>query len=276
MKPVEPLYLLDLMYELNLELLDLLRELSMEQWHTVTACDPWTVQDLVAHLLGSDIGRLAGRRDGQSLFADETINSYDDLLALIDRNNAEWVNAMRRLSPPLLIAFLALTNQQLYDYWRTVDPHSMTPIGVAWAGEMESREWFDAAREYTEKWMHQQQIREAVGAPSIISHRWMFPTLDTFMRGLPHAYRAVTAPDGTIVTVEITGNAGGTWSLQRVNGVWQLFHGTTSAAMTYITLDQDTAWRLFTNGLAADQAVINVAGNAAYGNAIRRMIAIMA
>jgi hypothetical protein len=33
---------------------------------------------------------------------------------------------------------------------------------VAWAGEAESKNWFHVARDYSEKWHHQQQIREAV------------------------------------------------------------------------------------------------------------------
>ena len=62
---------------------------------------------------------------------------------------------------------------------------------VAWAGDKQSPNWFDIAREYTEKWLHQQHIREAVGQPVLDERRWLFPVLDTFMRALPHVYRDI-------------------------------------------------------------------------------------
>jgi hypothetical protein len=37
-------------------------------------------------------------------------------------------------------------------------------LAAAWAGETDSRNWFDVAREYTEKWHHQQQLRDATTA----------------------------------------------------------------------------------------------------------------
>jgi hypothetical protein len=59
------------------------------------------------------------------------------------------------------------------------------------------------------------QIRDAVGAPGLLERRWMHPLLDLSFRALPHAYRATDAPQGTAITVRVTGEAGGTWSLIR-------------------------------------------------------------
>jgi len=38
-------------------------------------------------------------------------------------------------------------------------------LAVDWAEEMESKNWMAIAREYTEKWLHQQQIRDAIQQP---------------------------------------------------------------------------------------------------------------
>ena len=54
---------------------------------------------------------------------------------------------------------------------------------VSWAGEEESANWFDTAREFTERWHHQQQIRLAVDKPGIMTREFYFPVLDCFMRG---------------------------------------------------------------------------------------------
>ena len=80
---------------------------------------------------------------------------------------------------------------------------------VSWAGEARSPVWFDVARELTERWHHQQQIRDAVGADPLTTREFLHPVLDTFMRALPFASRHVTADDGTLWKVEIGGPAGG-------------------------------------------------------------------
>ena len=55
----------------------------------------------------------------------------------------------------------------------------------------------ERAREFTERWVHQQQIRDAVGKPGLTERRWLHPVLDAFARALPHALRDHAAPGGT-------------------------------------------------------------------------------
>ena len=75
--------------------------------------------------------------------------------------------------------------------------------------------WFDIGREYTERWLHQQQIRDAVGAPGLTGRAWLHPTLDIFVRALPHTFRHARAAPGSSVRVEIEGEAGGVWTVVR-------------------------------------------------------------
>jgi len=113
---------------------------------------------------------------------------------------------------------------------------------VAWAGEQQSPNWFDVAREYTEKWHHAQQIFEAVGKPNpLLSRRLYHPVLETFVRALPHTFREEDRPDGTSVRVVVQGEAGGPWWLIRQGGVWvQVGSAGVSPAAT-VTLPQDVA-----------------------------------
>ena len=90
------------------------------------------------------------------------LDSPAALGAYIDRLNAEGVAVYRRLSPAVLIALMEIACKQLADYHAARDPFAMAPYGVSWAGEEKSANWFDTAREYTERWHHQQQIRLAV------------------------------------------------------------------------------------------------------------------
>jgi hypothetical protein len=86
---------------------------------------------------------------------------------------------------------------------------------VTWAGPEPAPVWLDVAREYTERWHHHQQIRDALGRPALTAPRLFAPVLDTLVRALPHTFRDVQAPDGTHVKLTITGDAGGVWSLVR-------------------------------------------------------------
>ena len=78
------------------------------------------------------------------------------------------------------------------------DMNIQAPVSVAWAGEKHSINWFHIAREFTEKWHHQQQIRDAVGKPGIMTKEFFYPVMDTFMRGMPHRYRDVQAAENLL------------------------------------------------------------------------------
>lgn len=140
----------------------------------------------------------------------------------------------------------------------------------------ESLNWFDIAREYTEKWLHQQHIRDAVNAPILDTREFLHPVLDTFQRALPHTYRDVPAPDGAAISFRIRGKTGGDWSLVRQNDAWALFYGSAPSATTRVTLEQNLAWRVFTKGTSAEEARVVIEGDETIGVEILKMVSIMA
>jgi|HigsolmetaAR202D_1030399.scaffolds.fasta_scaffold00026_17 uncharacterized Actinobacterial protein TIGR03083 len=237
------------------ELFVLLRSLSPDQWLLETPAPGWNVHAMAAHLLDTDLRRLASQRDGWRMPPlGYDLASYDGLLAYINDLNQSWVAATQRVSPRLLVDLMEFVGHQIFAFYAEQDLAALTGAGVIWAGERRSALWFDLAREYTEKWHHQQHIREAVGAPLQLERRWLYPALDTFLRGLPHAYRGQSGPDGSAVTVRILGEAGGAWSLMREDDAWQLYSGNAPQPSALIEIDQDSAWRLFTKGLSIDTA----------------------
>jgi uncharacterized protein (TIGR03083 family) len=279
LRPVEPIATVALFPALHSELIALLRRLGRADWFKPTAAAPWTVKDVTAHLLDTDMRRLAALRDQFTPPAAEAPPAtYHDLVVLIDRLNAEWVTAARRLSPELLIELLELVAPQVHRLFAALDPMAPARVGVAWAGETASLNWFDIAREYTEKWHHQQHIREAVGAPLLTERRWLHPALDTFLRGLPHTYRDVAAAQGTSLVITMSGDAGGDWTLMRVADGWRLYAGAAPTPASRVQLDQDTAWRLFTKGStpAEAQARAVITGEAQLGAQALALLAIMA
>lgn len=278
LSPVEPILIAHRFGPIHDELLALLRSLSPADWSAPTVAAGWTVHDMVAHLLDTDIRRLSMGRDKlKPLPPPQPIENPRDLVDFIDLLNAQWVTAARRISPRLLVDFHALIGPQLAAWMESLDPFAATGTGVAWAGESRSLIWFDTAREYTEKWLHQQQIRDAVSAPALVSREWLHPVLDTFVRGLPHRYRSVLAAQGASVTLHIEGDAGDAWTLVR-GETWQLFHGVDPHAAATVHMEQDTAWRIFTKGidLSTARARTRIQGDRALGEPMLSLVAIMA
>jgi uncharacterized protein (TIGR03083 family) len=243
---------------LRRELLRLLADLSDVDWARPTAAPLWSVRDIAAHLLGGDVWILSGKCDGFRP-RDAKVQEYAQLIELVNRLNAEWVLAARRMSPRLLRDFLAFTAPEVEAYFASLDPLAMDGP-VSWAGPEPAPQWFDIAREFTERWHHQQQIRDATGRPPLYDPYFLSPVLDTFVRALPHNFRHTTAPQGAVVRFEISGDAGGVWFLHREEQSWTILLNSCAEPAADVVLPQDTAWRLFTKGIdrqdARAQAVI--------------------
>jgi uncharacterized protein (TIGR03083 family) len=276
--PVAPVFLVDLFPGLHHHLMTLLRGLGPSDWERPTACALWSVKDIAAHLLDGSLRRLSLGRDRWTVTPVPPPASHAELVAYLNRLNAEWTAAARRLSPPVLLDWLDRTGPQVHAFFRSLDPHAPALFSVAWAGEASSPNWFDIAREYTERWLHQQQIRQAVGAPGLTSREWLYPTLDIFMRALPFTYRDVVADAGQSISFDITGEAGGVWTLRRGPDQWSLFTGFDGAAASSVSLDQETAWQLFSKGLPGDRARvrIRIEGDQRLGEPLLGSLAVMA
>jgi hypothetical protein len=74
--------------------------------------------------------------------------------------------------------------EQSARFHESLDPFAPATFAVSWAREESSLNWFDAARELTERWHHQQQIQMATNRPGIMTPEPYHPVLDCFVRGL--------------------------------------------------------------------------------------------
>lgn len=248
----------DLFPALHGALMSLLRDLAPAEWERPTVCREWCVKDIAAHMLDTQIRQLSLGRDAYAgLAPDAPVAEYHDLVAWLNRINREWVQAMRRVSPRVLLDMLAVVGPQYNAYLAALDPDAPAMFPVAWAGEAESANWFDIGRSYTEYWHHQQQIREATGRPLLENRRWLHPVIALFLRALPRTYQDVDSLPGTSVQVTVTGEAGGRWVLLR-STTWELWDGEHPQASAHVILSADTAWRLFTKGLSRDAASARV------------------
>lgn len=253
--PLGPVETVHLMREVDEALIPLLRGLGPEDWNR-SAVGTWAVRDVVAHLLDGAVRRLSLDRDGhQPPPADRDLSDYAELVSYLNDLNAIWVQAAERLSPAVMTDLLEQVCTQVADYFESLDPQAEAFFPVSWAGESSSRVWMDVAREFTERWHHQQQIREAVGAPGLDQPRYLRPLLETFIRALPKSYSSLEAPNGTVVGVRISDLDDLEWGLQRFPDSWRLGAlGMNIEPDVTIEVSADTAWRLFAKALTSVEA----------------------
>ena len=237
------------------EIVGLLRTLSPDEWNRPTVAVPWRVRDVAAHLIDTALRRLSYHRDGRMPpTASGSAETDRALLAVINDLNATWVHVADRLSSRVLIDLYDRVSDDLADFFEgsSLDASALFP--VSWAGETASTAWLDIGREFTEVWHHGAQIREAVGAGPFSDARWLHAVLSIAVHVLPHAYGDVPGGSGLSLVIEITGSAGGTWTLTHQGQRWEIDEGDCPGATARATMADDTAWRLFFNALSSSAA----------------------
>jgi uncharacterized protein (TIGR03083 family) len=263
--------------ELHHKLVELLRVLEPREWDLPTVAPAWNVRDVAAHLLDTQ-QRLVSRLRGEPQPRPPEIRSTADLVAFINALNADGVRRYRGLDPPALIAMLEDGAAGFAQYHQSLDPFAAAMFPVSWAGESSSPNWFHTAREFTERWHHQQQIRLATDRPGIMTPELYHPVIDCFMRALPFRYLDVARPPGTVARITVAGGCGGRWQLRRDRDSWQLIDEPARPADAEATIPQEIAWRIFTRGMTREDAErqVRVSGDADLARHVLGMIAIVA
>ena len=247
-EPLPPIMVAHLLRKVDGLLVELLRSLRADAWNR-QATPRWTVHDVAAHMLDTQLRKLSMVRDKHFPEPAREIRSQAELVEFINGLNAEGVAYFRRLSPEVLINLIETASEASASFHESLDPMADATFAVSWAGEQVSKNWFDTARELTERWHHQQQIREAVGRPGIMTRELYHPVLDCFLRAMPHHYREVLRSEGTALRVQIKGDCGGTWMLLRTGGGWALTAVAAREPSAEIAIPQEIAWKVFTKGV---------------------------
>jgi uncharacterized protein (TIGR03083 family) len=138
---------------------ELLRTLDEHEWLAPSPLPGWSVQDNVSHIIGTE-AMLAGE-PGPDVEIDRS--SLDHVHNDIGAFNEQWVQALRA-SPPneVLSRFRELTGARLASLDRMSEDdwnaESFTPAGRDTYGRFMQIRVFDC-------WLHEQDIRDAVGRP---------------------------------------------------------------------------------------------------------------
>jgi hypothetical protein len=236
----------------------LLSSLSDEQWAAETAAPGWSVKDLSLHLLDVDLSWLSRERDRDHSGDIEVSATHGEFVNGLADRNERWVAGARSLSHELIIGLLGWAGEELTRYLDGVDLGAGS--SVYWAGDAPM--WFDMAREFTERWVHGRQIREAAlgeqGAANLEEDQYLDLVIRTFIWGYPHQYKA-EAPAGTVVAIEVEGVGG--WTLTARDDCWDLDEASVVDPVSSLTMTADAAWRLLT-GAEYEESQVRIAGRA--------------
>lgn len=263
---------------LDRKLIELLKSLTTEEWDRQTVAKLWKVKDVASHLLDGNVRGLSASRDKFFGEKPENIYTYQDLVDFLNALNMSWTNATKRLSPQVIISLLEMTGKEYTEHLMTLDPFDEAIFPVAWAGQETSPNWFHIAREYTEKFLHQQQIRDAVGKQGIMTRELFYPFIDTFMFAFSHTFSHISAKKGTVVSIEISTDIGGVWRIVKNDPGWELTNNNNLMPTSTIIIDPDTAWKLFSKSLKPEQVSDNVKiiGDIHFAKQALHMVSVMA
>jgi hypothetical protein len=87
----------------------------------------------------------------------------------------------------------------------------------------------------------------------------------------------VPAKSGSLAQFNVSGECGGSWYLLRDEGAWTLNASPAGEKISEVTIPQQIAWRIFTKGIAPEEAGthVQVTGDDAVGFHILKMISIV-
>jgi hypothetical protein len=272
---IETLHLFSI---LDRKLIELLKSLSLEEWDSQTVAKLWKVKDVASHLLDGNLRGLSTSRDSYFGEKPENIQSYQDLIGFLNKLNISWTSATKRLSPQVITNLLEITGKEYTEHLKTLNPFDNAIFSVAWAGQEISPNWFHIAREYTEKFLHQQQIRDAVGRQGIMTKELFYPFVDTFMFAFPHTFSNVSAENGTTVSIEVSTDIGGFWNIIKTDKGWVLDKSKNIDTHAKVIIDPETVWKLFSKSWKPEQVTdkVKVSGNTTLAKQTLNIVAVMA
>lgn len=175
--------------------------LTDEQWARPTDCPGWSVQDHVAHMIGTERMLLGEQPDAAPV--DDAPHVRND----IGKANEQWIAGYRARSGREVLDELRSVTQRRLDVLRGMSDDDWSREGFTPEGPGPYRQ-FMAIRVF-DCWYHDQDIREALDQPGYLDG----PVADLSLgrippRGLPYVVgKKAGAPPGSTVVFEVAGSS---------------------------------------------------------------------
>lgn len=184
----------------------LVGDLTPEQWLAPTPCPDWDVRDQLAHIVAAEYvlgGRLGtpGATPDAELYASVGMFMVD----VREESPSSLLERFREITAERLTTLADLP----IEAW---DHPTWTPVGPGTVDRLVRLRVFDC-------WMHEQDIRDAVGRPGHEAGPAVELTLDEIARALPPVLaRHAHVPDGAVITLATSGPVARTWHVAVAGG----------------------------------------------------------
>lgn len=179
-------------------LLDLGRDLTVEQWDTPTEIPGWTVRDNYSHIVGTEL-MLLGRPDptielGDVDYLRNDIGRFNEM-SIVARRGRPGAAVLEELAQVLDDRRTALAAMSDADF----DAESFTPAGKDTFGRFMQIRVFDC-------WIHEQDCRVALGLPGHLAGPAATVTIDEMTNAVGFIVgKKAGATEGQSVRFELTG-----------------------------------------------------------------------
>ena len=175
--------------------------LTDEQWARPTDCPGWSVQDNLAHMIGTEL-MLGGTQPAADASAGEAAHVKND----IGKANERWIASYRDRPGAVVLEEFRTVTQQRLDALRALTPEDWDREGFTPEGPGPYRRFMEIR--VFDCWYHDQDMREALAAPGYLEG----PVADLSLariptKGLPYVVgKKAGAPAGTTVVFDVAGS----------------------------------------------------------------------
>jgi uncharacterized protein (TIGR03083 family) len=243
--------------------------LSTAEWSTATDCPGWTVQDNVAHIIGTERMLLGEQPGAETAGAGEAAHVRND----IGKMNEQWIATYRSWDGARVLDELRAVTKRRLEALRAMsdaewDEEGFTPEGPGPYRQFMEIRVFDS-------WYHDQDIREALDRPGYLDGA-IADLVVTRVRDRALGYvvgkKAAAPPESTIV-IEVAGDPPMVATVSvPPEGRAVLLDAPPSAPTARIDLDRRTFTRLAGGRWSADHArahgTVSVAGDTELANRV--------
>ncbi len=223
-------------------------------WDRPTELPGWTVKDIVSHLAGVEVMLMGEDPAPGHTTPDDLPHVRNDLGRLVEAA----VDHRRGTPGPEVLKELRAVLERRLERLATTSPDERTWLPIGGEGPYSELMVFRAF----DCWVHEQDIRRAVGRPGNLDGPGGRRMFQIVVRGLPMIVgKRAAAPAGTAVTFEISGEFEFTRHVQVGEDGRAAFAETVPEDATVLRMDWETYTRLVTGRCTSAEVTVGVSGD---------------